>query len=51
MVLRAWIVLAAASGHSNASIAHRLGVCEDTVRVRHRPLRPAGSGVKTSENT
>lgn len=31
-VLRARIVLAAAAGESNASIARRLAVCEDTVR-------------------
>lgn len=30
--LRAAIVLAAARGHSNARIAHDLGICEDTVR-------------------
>jgi transposase len=37
LALRAGIVLAAADGHSNARIAARLGICQDTVRKwRHR---------------
>lgn len=37
LAVRAQIVLGAADGHPNASIAARLGICQDTVRKwRHR---------------
>ena len=36
LVTRAEIVLAAAAGESNAQIARRLGICEDTVRKWRR---------------
>ena len=41
-VMRARIVLAAAQGESNASIARRLAVCEDTVRQWRRRFCTSG---------
>ena len=44
MVLRAWIVLLAASGVGNSEIARRLGTCADTARKWRRTYCRQGLG-------